>query len=369
MAGYPDDPLVAPDPPPRARTGQPAPTTSTAVAGTGTGTTTAAAGSTGTATTTGTPARPPAGTRSNGEWAVLVIRRALIVVLLVGSAVLLVNGHAQQCRDAAVGDTSETITLCEPLTATSPEVLLVLLLVGLLLLPELSELEIAGVLTLKRAVEQAQSDAGEAKAEATEAKQALTQVAAQVSQLQAVQKQSVSVTVTNQAAETAQAHQQLNADGGAAAGAPVPTVGESSLVAFNAGLSGLADLLPPLAEGVGVSVVGLTLTEDGKAVEATQNPFGVDDPTVELIERLLNDVEPGQTITGFGVNALVLGALALTEAGEVVGGLAAVLQPPPPVDSMGEDPLEPLDVRVRIAAAAYAQLLTDLLGESPSQVW
>lgn len=366
MAGHPDDPLVAPDPPPRARTGQPAPATA-AVAGTGTGTTTAAAGSPGTGTTTGTPTRPPPATRSNGQRAVLVIRRALIVVLLFGSAVLLVDGHAQQCRDAAVGDTSETITLCEPLTATSPEVLLVLLLVGLLLLPELSELEIAGVLTLKRAVEQAQSDAGEAKAEATEAKQALTQVAAQVSQLQAVQ--SVSVTVTNQAAETAQAHQLLNAGGGGAAGAPVPTVGESSLVAFNAGLSGLADLLPPLAEGVGMSVVGLTLTEDGKAVEATQNPFGVDDPTVELIERLLNDVEPGQTITGVGVNALVLGALALTEDGEVVGGLAAVLQPPPPVESMGEDPLEPLDVRVRIAAAAYAQLLTDLLGEPPSQVW
>ncbi len=294
---------------------------------------------------------------------------------------MLLFEQPERCRDELT-EAGVAVEVSAPLESTSPEVLLGLLVIGLLLLPELTELEVGGVVTLRRAVAEARGEATQARAEAAEARLVSTQLAAQVSsQLTAnptaVAGAASNTTINNylQARETAEAQQQLTSGTTPPAAVPVmPTLGESTLVAFTAGLTGLAAALPTPGEGVGVSVVGLTLTADRDTLEATHNPFEVADDLVEYAEQLLNDREllPGYVVTALVPegDAVVTATLALVGENQVVGGLAAVLQPTPPrTDSTKDDPLVALAAGVRVAAGAYAQLLVGLLGEQPVEGW
>lgn len=58
-----------------------------------------------------------------------------------------------QCRDVVAE--SAVVQICEPLAVSSPLVLLVALIVALLLMPELSELELAGLVKLRARVARA----------------------------------------------------------------------------------------------------------------------------------------------------------------------------------------------------------------------
>lgn len=116
------------------------------------------------------------------------------------------------------------------------------------------------------------------------------------------------------------------------------------------------------------------MTADRDTLEATHNPFEVADDLVEYAEQLLNDREllPGYVVTALVPegDAVVTATLALVGENQVVGGLAAVLQPTPPrTDSTKDDPLVALAAGVRVAAGAYAQLLVGLLGEQPVEGW
>jgi hypothetical protein len=304
------------------------------------------------------------------------VTRILIVSVLAGSAYLLLFENPQRCGQQ-LSDAGQAVRVCAPLEVTSPQALLVLLVIGLLLLPELAEIEIGGVLTLRRAVAEAKGEATQARTEAAEARLASAQLAAQVTQLTAHTASAAAATSTTniyleQARQTAEAQAQLQSEVPSQPSAAVTTTpGQSSLVAFTAGLVGLAHSLPRLDEGVGVAVVGTTLTEDGLALEATHDPFDVEQHLLELAERLLNgtDLRPGEVVAAFEPGALVVASLAAID-GEVVGGLAAVLRPRPSVEATaGDQHLDEFYAAVRIAAGAYAQLLVDLLGEQPTERW
>lgn len=323
-----------------------------------------------------TPTTPPTPDSDAMPWW-LWVTRGLIVVVLAGAAYLLLVEKPERCGDQLTDD-GQTVEVCAPIEATSPEALLVVLVIGLLLLPELTELEVGGVVTLRRAVAEAKGQATQARAEAAEARLASARLEARVeATLTANPTATANPTVYNifQAQQTAEAQQELAgaAGRGRADGAPVvPTLGESSLVAFTAGLVGLAAHLPRMDENVEVSVVGLTLAGNRQELEATHNPFDVPDRVVSRAEQLLNDpdMRPGDMVTAMEPAALLVVTLALVGGEEVVGGLAAVLQPAPAVvDVTGDDPLDELAAAVRVAAGGYAQLLVDLLGEQPVEGW
>lgn len=320
-----------------------------------------------------TPAEPDSGATPWWLW----VTRGLIVVVLAGAAYLLLAEKPERCGDQLTDD-GQKVEVCAPIEATSPEALLVVLVIGLLLLPELTELEVGGVVTLRRAVAEANGQATQARAEAAEARLASAQLAARVeARLTANPTATANPTVYNivQAQQTAEAQQELAgaAGRGGRDGAPVvPTLGESSLVAFTAGLVGLATHLPRVDETVEVSVLGLTLADNRQDLEATHNPFDVPDLLVTRAEQLLNDpdMRPGDVVTAMEPEGLLVATLALVGEEQVVGGLAAVLQPAPSVaEATGDDPLDELAAAVRIAAGGYAQLLVDLLGEQPIEGW
>lgn len=320
-----------------------------------------------------TPTEPNSGGTRWWLW----VTRGLIVVVLAGVAYLLLAEKPERCGDQLTDD-GQKVEVCTPIEATSPEALLVVLVIGLLLLPELTELEVGGVVTLRRAVAEAKGQATQARAEAAEARLASSQLAARVeARLTANPSATANPTVYNifQAQQTAEAQQELAGadDARGPAGAPVaPSLGESSLVAFTAGLVGLAAQLPPVDEKVQVSVVGLTLANNRQELEATHNPFDVPDGIVARAEQLLNeaDMRPGDVVTAVELSALLVVTLALVGGEQVVGGLAAVLRPAPSLaDATGDDPLDELGAAVRIAAGGYAQLLADLLGEQPVEGW
>jgi hypothetical protein len=85
------------------------------------------------------------------------VRRGLVAVLLLGwLAVLLISAftpHLQVCSDevARVGSTALAKS-CESLSFTDAPSLAVLVIVGLLLLPDLSSLEIPGILRVEREI-------------------------------------------------------------------------------------------------------------------------------------------------------------------------------------------------------------------------
>ncbi len=197
---------------------------------------------------------PQGASRSRWLW----LSRALILVVLAWSAYMLLFEQPERCRDELT-EAGVAVEVCAPLESTAPEVLLGLLVIGLLLLPELTELEVGGVVTLRRAVAEARGEATQARAEAAEARLVSTQLAAQVSsQLTAnptaVAGAASNTTINNylQARETAEAQQQLTSGTTPPAAVPVmPTLGESTLVAFTAGLTGLAAAYQRLAKASG----------------------------------------------------------------------------------------------------------------------
>lgn len=311
-----------------------------------------------------TPATPDAPKRSGwwhvGRWG----RRALLVALIGGAAYTLTQDHPRRCHDE-VSDGAQVVSVCEPIATTSPEAFVWIVAVGLLLLPELSELEIAGVLKLKRQVEQAQGEAAEARIEAAHAQLAAAQLATQVAT------QQTNVTANNQQAltltiQTAEAQRILAGTDQPPARISTPTVGQSALVAFNAGMLGLEQLIEP-PPGSQVAVVGFTVAEDG-SLEAIHNPYGVKDAMLDRAAGLLNDpgLQPSEVLSAIAPDGWVVATLALTTPGELIGGLAVVLQPTPAFEDITDEPLGPVGAQLRVAAGAYGQLLVGLLGEQPA---
>ncbi|MBO0827404.1 MAG: hypothetical protein J2P24_06445 [Streptosporangiales bacterium] len=76
------------------------------------------------------------------------------MLILVGSAVVLFVVQPSICKDTIAG--TKVVHVCEPVGVTSAPALLVLIALVLLLLPEMSEVSVTGLLTLKRKADQAE---------------------------------------------------------------------------------------------------------------------------------------------------------------------------------------------------------------------
>lgn len=272
------------------------------------------------------------------KWA----RRALLLAVLAwGAWVLLTERLATTCHDEATD--AGAVEVCSPLGATSPAVLLYLLVVALLLLPELSEIEIAGLVTLKRQIEQATGEAEKALTEVRELRQTMMLT-------NTIRNSS---TVNNylgpeRAAETGAVLSDVNAD--AETGSEPP--GAAAQWAFQAGVMGLLVLFPD--SDMPRALVGYLREDDELRVQFAV-PESFDD-------RELRSWLPGiGTVTGPVVGdvegARFAAAPVVDDNGQALGVLAVVADP-------ATGSLETLGITTELAAEAYARLLIDLLGES-----
>jgi hypothetical protein len=272
----------------------------------------------------------------------------LLAALLLGAvAWVWARGLPQVCKDAVADST--VVRVCEPMSATDPRVLLFLLLVGLLLFPELSELELAGVLTLRRRLDEVRQEATELKSELAHIR---TQATA-LSQATANSRNQIRVDVRQQQTGAALV-EAGGGDDGVFDGDE--EAGAYAQLAFEAGLAGLTRLLPQAEDDV--SLVGYTVGDDGH-LEATYFTGEVNEEDLNRLTALVNRPQvPVTTVTalndGFAafsfatVNGVVVGALAVRVPDGQVPDNAA---------------LEALGAGAEVAAGTYARLLVDLLGE------
>jgi hypothetical protein len=295
------------------------------------------------------------------------VRRGLLVLLLAWGAWQLLDGPPRVCHEEVAA--TAVVQVCEPIPATDARALMFLLVAGLLLLPELSELEIAGLVTLRRKVDEAQADAAQARREVAQLSARLTAAAAATSM-----GNQTTLNFYDRAQETGQALEEAEADrvvvdgpGDTPPAAQEPA-GAFAAAAFQAGLLGLTQFLPAWASSA--EVIGFTLAEDG-TYEPTYVVGDPGDQLVETVSRLVNE-QLETTLIDVNPRRWLAAAKAVDDAGGRVGALAVLVRdpdlPPGPDGAVGGGPeqFEELAAAVEVMAGSYARLLIDLLGEVPT---
>lgn len=292
------------------------------------------------------------------------LRRLALLAALAWAGYMVLFVEPSQCKDAVADAT--VVEICEPVPVTSVQVLFVAVVVGLLVLPEVNELEIAGLIKLRTRVAQAEAEVAEVRAqlaqfEASAAAQAVSgSLAASTTQ--------INLHLAERQRATGLATQSLIGDPSSFTGAAeevVEEVGEPAVRAVTAGLLGLAQTIPEF-DGE-VAVVGYTFAEDGEHLEPTHDVFGAQPDLLLQATALANDDALWDgALLAQTADSWIIAAPSFTADEEPVGALAATLTPT--VDAPGdEDPPEEVIAAVEVAAETYARLLVDLLGEQPPE--
>jgi hypothetical protein len=293
-----------------------------------------------------------------------VLRWLVLAALMVALVVVWLLGPPVQCREAATD--GGVFEVCEPVSLTSPVFWVLLVIAGLLLVPDFAEVQLGGLLGLRRELAETQTKIAVVQRDIAELNLAAARAAASAVSAAAAQAASSAEVESHlhlhleRQAETAAAVQ--------AARAAQPVVGARRLpgvyasAAMHAGMLGLAGFFPQWCGPV--QVVGLTLGSDG--LEVTHDYFGVRTPERDRVQALL--AEPsGAVAIDIDSRAWVAASRAIDDDGRVVGALGVVLSAPdvPSGDDVPAERLEELAAAVETAARTYARLLVDLLGERP----
>lgn len=235
--------------------------------------------------------------------------------------------------------------------ATDLRVLLFVLLLVVLLLPEMSEVEIGGVLSLKRQVDQAAADAKIAREEAASLRATMTLLSSNISaNVNNVQGSAVNIQLAATSGLSVQEAAQRQ----------VPDVdprSEAAQYALQAGSAGLGDLIS--SDVVLRGLVTYTRTSRGTMLASGVTPSDFDPTQLnEWVESLPH--ERGAFVEvddGFGCS------FVYDDQKRLLGAVAAqgVLVGP---DGQPDEEAETLLAGgLELAAVAYARLLIDLVHE------
>jgi len=300
------------------------------------------------------------GRRVSADWG----RRAVAgLVVLVGGVMLLAGQVADVCRDEVAGST--VVQVCEPIGLTDPRIVWALLVVVLLLLPDVSELELAGVLSLKRAVAQVEGQAELLRGEAQRASAALSAVTQQLA-VQATaqgQSQQLVVQMPPPAAQVNDFIADIELGDTGALSVDEEEGGYRSLLATSALAGMVTDLFAPWAGRV--DLVGwIRSSTEGWRVDQVAGAVDAD-VLSEIGESLgLGDPADGPVVTDTSTGAMAVTAIstvieAATGAVHVTGALTVLLDEADP----SVDDLSDVAAKVTVAAGAYGLLLRRVLGE------
>jgi hypothetical protein len=289
------------------------------------------------------------------------VRRVVLGVLIVAAVVLFaLSGLPEVCTERLPTASSTPVNVCEPMAATDPRALLFILVLGLLLLPELAELEIGGVLKVRRQLE-------DVKDEATELKGELAHIRTQVLTAANANASVVNNLYGPRPEDVAAGASEVDGQGDGKFDEQERS-GAVALLAFQSGLSGLTDLLPSWVSRA--AIVGYTFGENGDlepfyVVHHGQNaeafsppkgtvwmPNGDSDVYIESGGHVLV-----VTVRPFSAARQYVGALAVHVPDEVVQEAGSARD----FDNLVDDVVEVTD----LMADVYARMLLDLLGEEP----
>lgn len=294
-------------------------------------------------------------------------RWTLVAVLVLGSAATLMLVRPLVCGQQV--SEGKVLDVCTAITMTDPRVVLVFLAVALLLLPDIQELNIGGVFSIKRQVAEAKGAAEKAAGAAKEAEGAAkaATVESRITQrLLSGPGSGVGAGVGPAASasrplSTARVQRSVSvgdlpgdgAVGGALAGGAELARAEEALMAFQAGFLGLEQLFPAVVEVAGI--VGLV--PDGAG---WRRVIGTGAASVD-VDAWFRDNSVHEVTVEALPDALVGAAIVLDEAGVPVCALVAVGAPVTATGAQGRP--EQLAASIQPVSRAFRRLLGDLLGE------
>jgi hypothetical protein len=306
------------------------------------------------------------------------LRRGVALVLLIGAGLALYNDKVpERCSDQ-ISDGKLFENVCSTVSATDPISIWFLLVLVVLLLPDLSEIEVGGVLKLKRTVEEAQQEVEQTKAKAQELRADFTSLRQDAIAGAEAAAEAVAASVAKSMAQAGvifnlgDSGEQIAKFWNAAVGGEEPSTpqlgtaekrGAYTFLAFTAALRGLTqELFPALQQSI--TLVGFTLDQSG-GFTATHTTENLPQPIVDAIEDdLTADPEFATRMPSFiGDDGwIAVTSLAYAGDGKLVGALAVVTSEDL-TDAAQAGFQHDLAVGAAAAAGAYGSLLTQLLGE------
>lgn len=287
-----------------------------------------------------------------------VLRRLALIVLVVGTAAYLLRCGVPTVSTEELHN-GVPVTVDSPMSITDVRVFAFLAVAALLAVPDLSELDIAGLVSVKRKVQELREETTELKDEARALQATLQQV-----QTQALSnRNNLSVTNTFPGAQeaTASALDPTSSEEGS-----LPEVVEDGAMrqlAFEAAFNGLPNLLRALPDSS--QVVGCTFDSQGKLT-----------PTHSTGAEYVTDLGDLADLVEWGGVSLKGGYLGeyqvLTAPAEIadngVTGALVVIFPANSWSATVQTIMTTVDDMMTstvIAATAYGLYLADLLGETP----
>ncbi len=293
-----------------------------------------------------------------------VVRRLAAVALVAwGGWMLLFGRVADVCRDE-VAD-SKVVQVCEPIALTDPRLVWVVLAVLLLLLPDVSELELAGVLSLKRAVAQVEGQAEQLRGEAHKLRLMTTQLNQQrVEQGQGQgQGQAVYNIFPQDLGPKLTSFLDDVASNDTTAMTEDEELGGYTSLVISSALTGMLNEVFAAWSGR-VNLIGWVRLEDG-----TYEPWylvaTVNGDIAALAQTHVTDGDPfGDLLVTVGDDVVVVTAFTATPGAgpatlRVLGALSVLVESD---EEPTEEELEDLGAKAEAAAGAYGLLLLRVLG-------
>jgi hypothetical protein len=246
---------------------------------------------------------------------------------------------------------------------TDSRALLFLLVVGALLLPDLAELEVGGILRVRRQLDDVKGEAAELKTEIAHIRtEILTAATAAANSQSRASVENYNV-FPERATDVRRAYDEVAGHGDGEFDESEKR-GAYAAVAFEAGFYGLPRYL---SDGMTPAVVaGYLFNADGDLeldLMTTRGdvPAGLQDAQLAAHPPPTSGVFYDDSVDGY-----VLSAPASDDQGLVVGALVVRM----PVSAAGSDQEDGEDVvgTVVMMANAYARLLIDVMGEKPRQM-
>jgi hypothetical protein len=311
----------------------------------------------------GGPATPgaaaPEPKKGIGGWA---IARRVAAAIWLGLGVLAVaSGLPRVCRTEVAG--TAAVETCTPMGVTDAPVVMYVLVLAALVFFEISEVQINGLVTLKRQITEAKTEASEAKGEAAQTRTELAQIRNAISVRSEVAANAIAspVLTVNHGPTDAQIEQIFRTTLALLPGRPtLPSPeGAQPAVVFKAAFRGLASQLPVWAQDA--IVIGTVPTDDGagwvtQSVAPTEDLGDVEQWTTNVLAALQS--EPAVEELDDDVVVVAAPAYGPIDPDVRVGALVVVARPPEGVDV--DDELVPQVVNL---ATAYGYMLVALLGE------
>jgi hypothetical protein len=306
------------------------------------------------------PTDEPTAAETFPRWYHVVCGGLALILVFWGAYMLLWDRVPQVCHEEVT--TSEkaatpkdlVVQVCEPMSATDPRVFLFLLMILLLLVPFFSEIEIPGILRVKRDLREAQEDIGTLRTSIGVAQTQLTNIRSSAQATSTTQ-------IHNYYDRSAKTGEGLK-DYESADEIVAPNLGAYAQAAFRAALVGLPELLSGWAEGA--SVVGFTIKQDGTFSDPQIHSGDAPVEITESARNFLNEHPKTVGLAGGFDGRMAITCPARDDDGSIVGGIAVITAQGHLFPREGIEGMKEMFADVQVVARTYARLLVDLLGET-----